>query len=38
MLLAVAALEGGEGRGGVGGRTAAAAATGARVRHNTKTC
>ena len=38
MLLAVAALEGGEGRVGVEGRTAAAAAAGATVCHNTKTC
>ena len=43
MLLAVAALEGGEGNRGVGGGTgaaaaAAAAAAGTRVCHNTKTC
>jgi len=43
MLLAVAALECGEGNGGAGGGTAAAAAaaaagSGARVCHNTKTC
>jgi hypothetical protein len=40
MLLAVAALEGGEGRGGVGGGTVAvaAAAAAARVCNNTKTC